>query len=44
LANGSGSGIVNLQSLVDPKSREDDITMLLVNRVPASATPRASSA
>jgi serine phosphatase RsbU (regulator of sigma subunit) len=44
LASGSGSGIVNLKSLVDPKSREDDITMLLVNRAPASATSCASSA
>ena len=37
LANGSGTTILNLKSLVDPKSHADDITMLLIKRPPVPA-------
>lgn len=42
LANDSASAVSSLKSLIGPKSHEDDITMLVVNRAPLPATRPAS--
>lgn len=38
LAKGSGATIVDINSLVDPVLSGDDITILLVKRIPESAS------